>query len=137
MFPMTTNMAGDCFAFPDVCNTPSPVGPVPIPYPNMAMLVQGNIATFSSKVKVLNMNAATVKSEILMSMGDEPGVAGGVISARFKGPAKFKLGSTKVFVEGAMVAHHMSMIAQNGVANSNIPPGLQVSPSQPLVTVMP
>ena len=137
MFPMSTNMAGDCFAFPDVCKTPSPVGPVPIPYPNMAMLVQGNLATFSSKVKVLNMNVATVKSVIMMSMGDEPGVAGGVVSLVFKGPAQFKMGSTKVFVEGAMVAHHTSMIAQNGVAMANIPPGIQVSPSQPLVTVMP
>lgn len=137
MFPISTNMDGDCAAFPDVCLTPSPGGPVPIPYPNLAKLVQGNLSTFSSKVKVLNMNVATVKSEILMSSGDEPGVVGGVVSGVFKGPAKFKKGSAKVLVEGAMVAHHTSIIAQNGVSNGNIPPGVQVSPSQTKVTVMP
>jgi hypothetical protein len=137
MLPMSTNMAGDCFVFPDVCLTPSPGGPVPIPYPNTAMLVQGNIGTFSSKVKVLNMNAATVKSEIMMSSGDEPGVVGGTTSGVFKGPAKFTKGSSKVFVEGASVVHHTSLIAQNGVSNGNIPPGVQVSPSQMKVTVMP
>jgi hypothetical protein len=137
MFPISTNMAGDCAAFPDVCLTPSPGGPVPVPYPNLAKLVQGNVSTFSSKVKVLNMNVATVKSEILMSSGDEPGVVGGVVSGVFKGPAKFIKGSTKVLVEGAMVAYHTTLICQNGVSNGNIPPGVQVSPSQDKVTVMP
>ncbi len=28
---------GVATAFPDVCKTPSPAGPVPIPYPNVAM----------------------------------------------------------------------------------------------------
>ena len=27
---------GTTIAFPDVCKTPSPAGPVPIPYPNIA-----------------------------------------------------------------------------------------------------
>jgi len=137
MFPMSTNMAGECFTFPDVCLTPSPGGPVAIPYPNIAMLVQGKIGTFSSKVKVLNMNAATVKSEIMMSSGDEPGVVGGTTSGVFKGPAKFLKGSSKVFVEGASVVHHTSKIGQNGVSNANVPPGMQVSPSQSKVIVMP
>ncbi|WP_298776715.1 PAAR-like domain-containing protein, partial [uncultured Shewanella sp.] len=26
--------------FPDVCNTPGPVGPIPVPYPNIS---QGNM----------------------------------------------------------------------------------------------
>ena len=30
-------MGGQDMGFPDVCLTPSPVGPVPIPYPNIAM----------------------------------------------------------------------------------------------------
>jgi len=137
MFPMSTKAAGQCFAFPDVCKTPTPAGPVPIPYPNIAMLPQGNGGTFSSKVKVENQKVATVKSEILMSSGDEPGTVGGVVSSRFKGPAKFKMGSSKVFVEGAQVVHLTSMIGQNGVSNANIPPGVQVSPSQSKVTVMP
>ncbi len=138
MFPASTKANGQCVAFPDVCKTPTPGGPVPIPYPNMAMLVQGKGGTFSSKVKISNIKVATVKSEIAMSTGDEPGTAGGgVISNRFKGPAKFKLGSSKVSAQGSKVVYHTSMIGQNGVANANHPAGVQVSPSQALVTVMP
>lgn len=136
VFPITTNMAGMCFVFPDVCLTPSPVGQVPIPYPNIAMLVQGNLATFSAKVKVLNMNVATVTSVISMSSGDEPGVVGGVVSGVFIGPAKFTTGFSKVFIEGAVAAYHNSMIGQNGAGNANAPPGIQVTPSQSLVTIM-
>ena len=41
MFPATTNAGGMCMGFPDVCKTPiPPAGPVPIPYPNMAMVNQ-------------------------------------------------------------------------------------------------
>ena len=32
-----TQAGGMCFAFPDVCLTPTPAGPVPIPYPNMGL----------------------------------------------------------------------------------------------------
>ena len=34
---VNTQMGGLDFGFPDVCLTPTPVGPIPIPYPNMAM----------------------------------------------------------------------------------------------------
>ena len=136
MFPVSTKAAGQCVCFPDVCKTPTPAGPVPIPYPNIAMLAQGKGGTFSSKVKVENQKVATVKSEIAMSSGDEPGTVGGVVSNRFKGPAKFKMGSSKVLVEGAKVVHLTSMIVQNGVSNANHPAGVQVAPSQSKVTVM-
>ena len=61
---------------------------------------------------------------------------GGVISGLFIGPAKFKKGSTKVFIEGAMAVHHTSIIGQNGAGNANAPLGMQVTPSQSLVTIM-
>ncbi len=137
MFPVTTIGAGQCVAFPDVCKTPTPAGPVPIPYPNIAMLPQGKGGTFSSKVKISNKKVATVKSEIMMSTGDEPGTVGGVISNRFKGPAKFKKGASKVKVEGASVVHLTSLIGQNGVSSANHPAGVQVAPSQIKVTVIP
>lgn len=137
MFPASTKAAGQCVAFPDVCKTPTPGGPVPIPYPNIAMLPQGKGGTFSGKVKIDNQKTATVKSEIMMSSGDEPGTIGGVVSNRFKGPAKFKMGSSKVKVEGAKIVHLTSMIGQNGVSNANHPAGVQVAPSQTKVIVMP
>jgi len=67
---------------PDVCKTPSPAGPVPIPYPNIAMskdLVKG---TTSITVDGGNM-AANAGSELMLSTGDEAGTAGGVASSSF------------------------------------------------------
>jgi hypothetical protein len=137
MLPASTNGGGQCAIFPDVCKTPTPTGPVPIPYPNIAMLTQAKGGTLCKKVKILNKKTATTKTEIAMSSGDEAGTVGGVISNRFKGPAKFKKGSSKVKAEGSPVVHVTSMIGQNGVANANHPAGVQVAPSQTKVTVMP
>jgi Domain of unknown function (DUF4150) len=137
MFPISTDGGGQCACFPDVCKTPSPGGPIPIPYPNMAMLTQAKGDTVSSKVKVMGKKVATVATEISMSSGDEPGSVGGVVSNKFKGPAKFKKGSSKVKVEGNEAVYHTSMIGQNGVSNANNPAGTQVAPSQMKVTVMP
>ncbi len=137
MFPASTNGGGQCACFPDVCKTPTPGGPVPIPYPNIAMLTQAKGGTLSKRVKIMGKKTATTKTEISMSSGDEPGSLGGVISNRFKGPAKFKKGSSRVKVEGSPIVHLTSMIGQNGVANANHPAGVQVSPSQTKVTVKP
>ena len=134
MLPATTQMGGLCLAVPDVCKTPSPAGPVPIPYPNTA---QPMLAVNTSlKVFVLGMPAVTMLSTIPVSEGDEPGVAGGVASGVFKGPASFSKGSTKVFVQGAPWVHLGAMTRQNGVAPNN-PAGAVVAPSQIKVLVPP
>jgi len=138
MFPASTKAGGQCVAFPDVCKVPAPPAPpIPTPFPNTAMVSNANGGTLSSKVKIDGQKAATTKTEITMSMGDEPGTLGGMISNRFKGPAQFKKGSTRVKVEGTPIAHLTSMIGQNGVSNHNMPAGTQVAPSQTKVTVMP
>lgn len=67
---------------PDVCKTPSPGGPVPIPYPNIALetdLVKG---TTTVKADGGNM-CANYGSEFMKSTGDEPGVVGGIASSTF------------------------------------------------------
>ncbi len=140
MLPASTNGGGTVATTGplDVCKTPSPGGPIPIPYPNFGMLMQIKGGTASKKVKIVGKKTATTKTEISMSTGDEPGTAGGgVISNRFKGPCKFKKGSSKVKAEGKPVVHLTSLIGQNGVANANVPVGVQVAPSQTKVTVMP
>lgn len=137
MFPASTNGGGQCMGFPDVCKTPSPAGPVPIPYPNIAMCMQASGGSCSSKVKILNKKTITTKTTISMSSGDEPGVAGGVISSKFKGPAKYKKGSSKVKAEGSPIAHLTSMVGLNGGNNANFPAGVQVAPSQVKVLVAP
>jgi hypothetical protein len=139
MFPATTKGGGQCMGFPDVCKTPAPPAPfVPVPYPNIAMLPQADGGTCSSKVKILNKEACTTKTEISMSSGDEAGSAGGgMVSSKMKGPALFKKGSSKVKVEGAPIVHLTSMVALNGGSNANTPPGAQIAPSQTKVIVMP
>ena len=126
-----------CFAFPDVCKTPTPAGPVPIPYPNIAQLARANPATCGLPVLIFNTASATTMTTIMLSSGDEAGCAGGVVSGVFIGPAKFTLGSTVVMIGGAPAVYLGSMIGQNGVGNSNMPAGQQVAPSQAIVNVAP
>lgn len=84
---------------PDVCKTPSPGGPVPIPYPNIAR--SGMLSKGSKKVKADGGNMVAIKgSEFSMSNGDEAGVAGGVKSSTNMKEAKWILYSFDVKIEG-------------------------------------
>ena len=133
MFGLSTKAAGQCDATPDTCNTPSPTGPVPMVYPNMAMLNQANPSTLSTKVKIENQAACMKSTVITMTSGDEAGSAGGVVSGTFKGPAQFKKGSTKVTIEGEPAVFQTCTVGQNGT-NGNAPAGVQTVTSQTKVT---
>ncbi len=139
IMPACTKGGGTVACFPDVCKTPAPPAPfVPIPYPNIAQCTQGKGGSMCSKVKIVGKKAGTVKTEISMSSGDEAGSAGGgMISSKMKGPAEYKMGSSKVKFKGKKAAHLLSMVGQNGKANHNMPAGTQVAPSQTKVKVMP
>ncbi len=65
---------------PDVCKTPSPAGPVPIPYPNIAKSDSLDSGTTTVTADGGNM-CANKGSEYSMSNGDEAGTAGGVKSS--------------------------------------------------------
>lgn len=132
---VSTKQGGDCMAFPDVCKTPTPVGTVPVPYPNTAMLMQANPVTCSKKVRIMNQPVITKQTVIPMTSGDEAGAAGGVVSGTIKGPAQAKMGSLRVKVEGIPVVYQTCPLSQNGT-NANAPLGMQVSPSQTKVQVM-
>lgn len=84
---------------PDVCKTPSPGGPVPIPYPNISQassLVKG-----TTTVKADGGNTIGIKgSEFSMSNGDEPGTLGGVKSSTFIKESTWILYSFDVKMEG-------------------------------------
>lgn len=137
IFPATTNMAGMAAAFPDACKTPPPPPGVPIPYPNITQMPMIKGGTASSKISIVNMKAAMVGTETSLSNGDEAGVGLGVVSNKIMGGAQIKMGSMRVYWEGKMAAHLTSMTAQNDPSNSNIPPGVNAVPSQPVVTVSP
>ncbi len=134
MLPASTNGGGTCNnTAPDVCKTPSPGGPVPIPYPNIAqctMAVNTAVNVMFSQRPVIHK-----MSEIPLSSGDEAGTAGGVKSGVFIQKATFTVGASKVTVEGQQVVLQSANTAHNG-ASFNIP-GVQTAPSQTNVMVMP
>jgi hypothetical protein len=105
-------------AFPDVCKTPTPGGPVPIPYPNIAM--SSDTAQGSKKVKCDGNPICLENSNFKMSTGDEAGSAGGgVASNKIKGKAEFVNFSFDVKVEGKGVARAFDLMLHN---DKNTPP---------------
>ena len=132
MMPASTKQSGTCFAFPDVCKTPSPGGPVPIPYPNFGMVMQTQKT--ATKVKICNKQTVTKKSEMPRSQGDEPGTIGGVISNVNMNKVIYKKCSSKVKVMGNQAAYLTSTTGQNG-SNANMPTGTQIAPSQTKVII--
>jgi hypothetical protein len=84
--------------FPDVCNTPTPAGPVPLPYPNIGQAVDTSAGP--STVKVDGCMPMARAAKYRMTSGDEAGTAGGVMSGCFKGDAEFMMYSFDVKLEG-------------------------------------
>ena len=84
---------------PDVCKTPSPGGPVPIPYPNISQSI--TLAKGTTTVKADGgMMIANKGSEFSLSNGDNPGVAGGVKSSTFMKESTWILYSFDVKMDG-------------------------------------
>ena len=92
---------GMSLAFPDVCKTPTPGGPVPIPYPNIGK--SADAAQGPTKVKTDGQMPMVKGAKYVMSTGDEPGTAGGVLSGVFKQECEFLLYSFDVKFEGKNV----------------------------------
>jgi hypothetical protein len=110
--------SGITSAFPDVCKTPSPAGPVPIPYPNIAK--SSDTASGSSSVSCDGNPICLKDSNFSTSTGDEAGTAGGgVVSNKTKGKAEFVNFSFDVMVEGKNVARALDPMLHN---DKNTPP---------------
>jgi hypothetical protein len=87
--------------FPDVCKTPTPAGPVPIPYPNI-----GKAADTSDGPPTVTTDGKmpmTKDAKYIMSTGDEAGSVGGVMSNKIKGACEFMMYSFDVKFEGKNV----------------------------------
>lgn len=124
---------GVATAFPDVCQTPTPAGPVPIPYPNVAM--SSDTAQGSKDVTMDGNPIMLQGSNFSMSTGDEAGSAGGgVVSGQVKGKAEFVLASFDVLVEGKPVPRLADLMVQNKGGAPNTPPMPEVQP--PVVVVV-
>ncbi|MFY2562074.1 DUF4150 domain-containing protein [Corallococcus terminator] len=115
---------GTTVAAPDVCKTPSPAGPVPIPYPNVAR--SADSAKGSKKVEVEGNPVCVKDSNFSTSTGDEAGTAGGgVASNKTKGKAEFVNYSFDVKIEGKGVARAFDLMLHN---DKNTPPAPLIQP---------
>jgi hypothetical protein len=121
---------GIATAFPDVCKTPTPGGPVPIPYPNIAQST--DTAQGSQTVKMDGNPIMLKDSNFKTSTGDEAGSAGGgVVSNTVKGKAEFVNYSFDVKVEGKNVPRLMDLMLQNKLSSPNTPPFPELQPPLP------
>ncbi|MBI5069876.1 MAG: DUF4150 domain-containing protein [Deltaproteobacteria bacterium] len=92
---------GMSIVLPDVCKTPSPGGPIPIPYPNIGK--SSDVSGGPSTVTVEGKMPAVKGAKYSQSTGDEAGSAGGVMSSSTKGECEFMLYSFDVKFEGKNV----------------------------------
>ena len=104
-------------AFPDVCKTPTPGGPVPIPYPNIAK--SSDTASGTQKVKCDGNPVCVSDSNFMVSSGDEAGSLMGVVSNKVKGKAEFVNFSFDVKFEGKNVERALDLMLHN---DKNTPP---------------
>ena len=102
---------GQSPVFPDVCKTPTPAGPVPIPYPNIGM--SSNTSSGPSDVKSDGQMPMVKGAKYTMTTGDEAGSAGGVMSSSIKGEAEFMMYSFDVKFEGKNVCRLGDPLFQN------------------------
>ncbi|MCG8613624.1 MAG: DUF4150 domain-containing protein [Pseudomonadales bacterium] len=97
--------------FPDVCKTPSPGGPIPIPYPNLGQ--SSNTSKGTTSVKVDGQMAMFKTAQYNTTSLDEPGTVGGVVSGVNKSTAEFMLYSFDIKMEGNNSVRMGDMLLQN------------------------
>jgi hypothetical protein len=124
-----SQMMGIDLGFPDVCLTPMPA-PVPIPYPNIAMGPMGVPAAYN--VLFMATPAHNMATTVVMTNGDNPGVAMGVASGMVMGPSRHLTAAFTVLV-GGMPATRMTSVA---LQNSTNCPGMRLVPSQVKVILL-
>lgn len=123
-----TQMMGMDLGFPDVCLTP-PV-PVPVPYPNIAAGPMGVPAAYN--VLFMGAPAHNLGTSIVMTNGDNAGVATGVASGSVMGPSRHLTGAFTCLVGGLPATRVTSVALQN---RTNCP-GVRLVPSQVKVLIL-
>ncbi len=110
--------ASQSIAFPDVCKTPSPGGPIPIPYANLVDAQAGNgneRAKVQQKVIIDAASRGSYRpaSATQAAIGQEPGTRKSVVSARTNGRAHFMMYAMDVKAEGAPGVRMADMTTHN------------------------
>jgi len=117
-------------AFPDVCKTPPPGGPIPIPYPNIAQAGGGG----GSKVKIKDKLAQHGFKDIeVHTQGDAAGAIKG-LGAKSFAPGDFSLYSFDVKMQGkgglrfgdmtqhnGLMGHEAAHVVQQGATPHHVP----------------
>lgn len=97
----------------DICKTPTPGGPVPMPYPNVA--VSSTMGPgYTTKTLVLGTPMWTKNGKSALSNGDQPGALLGVVSNLIMGMCEIVMASSDVDAEGGALARTLDS------SNSNI-----------------
>jgi hypothetical protein len=86
----------------DICKTPTPGGPVPMPYPNVGLSSTPGPG-FTTKTLSIATPMWTKKGKSALTNGDQPGVALGVVSNKIMGMVAILMSSTDVEAEGGGV----------------------------------
>ncbi|WPL16635.1 hypothetical protein Thiowin_01602 [Thiorhodovibrio winogradskyi] len=131
MFALSMGSGMD-LGFPDVCLTPTPLGPLPIPYPDIAF----SAASAPAAYNVLTSCTPSLNqlSMGLVSVGDQPGVMLGLVSHIEAGQTDYELGSLTIFADGTPMQRLTSITGQNAMGMLPNAPGVCIVPSQ--ITVL-
>ena len=133
MFLLTAG-SGQNMAFPDVCKTPTPVGPIPLPYPNIAMT-----STTNPVVPNITVDAMPVINQAsfgMVSQGDEAGAAGGVVDSMICGQTCYQVGCSTITMGGAPAQRLTSITGQNAAGATPNAVGACLAPSQTTVLTL-
>lgn len=135
--PVTIKINGTCLSLvhkmsngistatiPDVCKTPSPGGPVPIPYPNIAQSI--TLSNGTTTVKGDKAMAANKGSKFALSNGDQAGTLGGVKSNVFMKEATWILYSFDVKMDGKNSCRLTDKMFHNSENAANLTGEIQV-----------
>jgi hypothetical protein len=120
-----TTMGISMATIPDVCKTPSPGGPIPIPYPNIAK--HSSLTGGTTTVKAKGNMIANKGSQYGSSNGDEAGTAGGVKSGVNMKATDWITYSFDVKVDGKNACRHTDKKFHNNQNAADL--GGQVDPA--------
>jgi len=119
-------LGGANLGFPDVCKTPSPAGPVPVPYPNNSMPTVAVPACYN--ILLGGGPAQNMNSSPPISAGDNSGVAMGVASGVVMGPTRHMSCSSVLLLKGMPATRMLDMTGHNGATPNAV--GATVAPGQ-------
>ncbi|WP_437936678.1 DUF4150 domain-containing protein [Sorangium sp. So ce341] len=120
----STSGGGLDFGVPDVCL------PGPVPYPNTASRTMATAVAY--KVILGRGPAHTLTTVIPISMGDNPGILGGVISRRNMGPSRRLVPYPKLLLQNKPAVR----LGATGIQNQINVNGTTIAPSQVKVLLL-